>query len=66
MDAFFHSGTLVFGGGHVVLPLLLATIYHPIWASAIHQPGDFGLALVALAALIFWRLPPWLVVISCG
>jgi chromate transporter len=27
---------------------------------------DFGLALVALVALMFWKLPPWLVVLGCA
>lgn len=54
------------GVNAAVVGLLLAALYHPVWTSAIHQPGDFGLALVALVALMFWRLPPWLVVICCG
>nr|UFD95795.1 Chromate transport protein ChrA [Escherichia coli] len=33
---------------------------------AIFQPQDFGLALVALVALMFWKLPPWLVVLGSG
>jgi chromate transporter len=32
-DAFFRSGALVFGGGHVVLPLLHATVVDPGWVS---------------------------------
>lgn len=49
-----------------VVGLLLAALYHPVWTSAIHAPQDFGLALVALIALVFWKLPPWLVVIGSG
>jgi chromate transporter len=30
-DAFYRSGALVFGGGHVVLPLLHATVVEPGW-----------------------------------
>jgi chromate transporter len=30
-DAFFRSGSLVFGGGHVVLPLLQAEVVPPGW-----------------------------------
>ncbi len=30
-DAFFHSGALVFGGGHVVLPLLRTQVVDPGW-----------------------------------
>lgn len=49
-----------------VVGLLLAALYRPVWTSAIHAPQDFGLALVALVALMFWKLPPWLVVIGSG
>ncbi|EMT6236686.1 chromate efflux transporter, partial [Pseudomonas aeruginosa] len=40
-----------------VVGLLLAALYQPVWTSAIHGPKDFGLALVALVALMFWKLP---------
>ena len=49
-----------------VVGLLLAALYQPVWTSAIHRPEDFGLALVALTALLFWKLPPWLVVLGSG
>lgn len=49
-----------------VVGLLLAALYQPVWTSAIHAPQDFGLALVALIALMFWKLPPWLVVVGSG
>lgn len=47
-----------------VVGLLLAALYDPVWTSAISTAGDFALALAAFAALMFWRLPPWLVVIA--
>ena len=50
----------------VVVGLLLAALYQPVWTSAIHAPQDFGLALAALVALMFWTLPPWLVVVGSG
>lgn len=49
-----------------VVGLLLAALYQPVWTSAIHGPQDFGLALVALVALMFWKLPPWMVVLGSG
>ncbi|WP_453912157.1 chromate transporter [Vogesella fluminis] len=49
-----------------VVGLLLAALYQPVWTSAIHAPQDFGLALVALVGLVFWKLPPWLVVVGSG
>jgi len=49
-----------------VVGLLLAALYHPVWTGAILAPRDFALALLALVALVAWKLPPWLVVIGCG
>lgn len=49
-----------------VVGLLLAALYQPVWTSAIGQPTDFALALIALLALMAWKLPAWLVVIGCG
>lgn len=49
-----------------VVGLLLAALYQPVWTSAILTAQDFALALVALVALMFWKLPPWLVVIAGG
>jgi chromate transporter len=45
-----------------VVGLLLAALYDPVWRSAIKDPADFALALVAFGLLMFWRLAPWLVV----
>ncbi len=49
-----------------VVGLLLAALYHPVWTSAVLNYYDFGFALVAFIALMFWKLPPWLVVLGCG
>lgn len=54
------------GVNAAVVGLLLAALYQPVWTSAIRQPQDFGLALFALVALVFWKLPPWLVVVGSG
>ncbi|PKU26669.1 chromate efflux transporter [Telmatospirillum siberiense] len=51
------------GVNAAVVGVLLAALYSPVWTSAIFAPADFGLALVAFLLLVFWRLPPWLVVI---
>ena len=45
-----------------VVGLLLAALYDPVWESAVKSHADFALALVAFGLLMFWRLPPWLVV----
>ncbi|RTZ41086.1 chromate efflux transporter [Candidimonas sp. SYP-B2681] len=54
------------GVNAAVVGLLLAALYHPVWTSAIHQSSDFALAVVALTALVFWKLRPWLVVVGSG
>jgi chromate transporter len=46
-----------------VVGLLLAALYDPVWTSAVKSRADFGLALVAFGLLMFWRWPPWLVVL---
>ncbi|MFS0714349.1 chromate efflux transporter [Microbacterium sp. 2P01SA-2] len=43
-DAFFRSGTLVFGGGHVVLPLLESAIVAPGWVDAQAFVAGYGAA----------------------
>ncbi|AXC50480.1 chromate transporter [Paracoccus suum] len=37
IDSFYRAGALVFGGGHVVLPLLQAEVVQPGWVT----PGQF-------------------------
>lgn len=49
-----------------VVGILLAALYNPVWTSAIRQSADFALALLALIALLFWKWPPWLVVLGGG
>jgi len=61
-----HTQAALLGINASVVGLLLAALYQSVWSSAIHAPQDFGLALLALVALMFWKLPPWLVVIACG
>jgi chromate transporter len=51
------------GVNAAVVGLLLAALYHPVWTSAIRSPSDFGLGLAAFALLMFWKTPPWLVVL---
>lgn len=47
-----------------VVGILIAALYDPVWTSAIHRPADFGLGLVAFGLLVFWRVPPWIVVVG--
>lgn len=57
-DAFYRSGALVFGGGHVVLPLLQTAVVEPGWVSKDTFLAGYGLAqampgpLFSLAAFL--------------
>jgi chromate transporter len=44
LDAFYRSGALVFGGGHVVLPLLHSTVVDPGWVSDGQFLAGYGAA----------------------
>ena len=61
-----HAQAALAGVNAAVVGLLLAALYNPVWTSAIHGAADFGLALAAFVALVFWRAPPWAVVLACG
>jgi len=43
-EAFYRAGALVFGGGHVVLPLLEARVVEPGWVSADAFLAGYGAA----------------------
>lgn len=60
---FYHAGALVFGGGHVVLPLLDATVVGPGWVSADDFLAGYGAAqaipgpMFTFSAYLGARLP---------
>jgi chromate transporter len=54
------------GVNAVVVGLLLAALYDPVWTSAIFDAADFALALGAFGLLAVLRLPAWLVVLVTG
>lgn len=45
-----------------VVGILLAALYDPLWTTAILAPADFALAVILFVMLVFWKLPPWVVV----
>ena len=49
-----------------VVGLLLAALYNPVWRSAIYSTADFALGLIAFGLLLFWKFPPWMVVVVCA
>src|SRR6266850_1269177 len=59
-DAFYRSGALVFGGGHVVLPLLQAQVVMPGWVSNADFLAGYGVAqAVPGLLLVYGMLPYW-------
>ena len=56
--------TALSGINAAVVGLLLAALYQPVWTGAIFGLQDIALALLALLALMYWKLPPWLVVVA--
>ncbi|RLL44874.1 chromate efflux transporter [Oceanobacillus piezotolerans] len=47
-----------------VVGILISALYHPIWTSSIFNPADFALAAVLFSMLVYWKLPPWVVVLA--
>lgn len=65
-DAFYRSGALVFGGGHVVLPLLEQQTVAPGWVASADFLAGYGAAqavpgpLFTFAAFLGWTIGPGL------
>lgn len=57
------QGALV-GINAAVVGILLAALYNPLWTTAILAPVDFALAAILFLMLVFWKLPPWVIVIT--
>jgi len=47
-----------------VVGILISAFYHPIWTSAILTPIDFAFAAVLFSMLVYWKLPPWIIVFT--
>ena len=52
------------GVNAAVVGILISAFYHPIWTSSILSPIDFAFASILYSMLAFWKLPPWVVVIT--
>ena len=55
----------VMGVNAAVLGILISAFYTPIWTSSIREPMDFALAAILFSMLVYWKLPPWVIVV-CG
>lgn len=52
------------GVNAAVVGILIAALYHPIWTSSILSATDFAFAALLFAMLVFWKLPPWVIVLT--
>ncbi|MEZ7171930.1 chromate transporter [Sporosarcina sp. OR05] len=54
----------IMGINAAVVGILISAFYFPIWISSIAAPIDFALAAVLFTMLAYWKLPPWIVVVT--
>lgn len=52
------------GVNAAVVGILIAAFYNPIWISSILDPADFAFAAILFSMLAYWKLPPWIIVIT--
>ncbi|MNB92019.1 putative chromate transport protein [compost metagenome] len=52
------------GVNAAVVGILISAFYQPIWTSSILAPADFAFAAVLFSMLVYWKLPPWIVVLT--
>lgn len=54
----------ILGVNAAVVGILISAFYFPIWTSSILAPVDFALASILFSMLAYWKLPPWIIVVS--
>ncbi|MCM2677521.1 chromate efflux transporter [Alkalicoccobacillus plakortidis] len=59
-----HIKAALFGVNAAVVGILISAFYQPIWMSAIITPIDFSLAALLFFMLVYWKLPPWTIVVA--
>lgn len=57
------NGALM-GVNAAVVGILLSAFYDPIWTSSIMAPSDFAFAALLFSMLAYWKLPPWVIVVT--
>ncbi len=66
-DALRHNPKIkgaLMGVNAAVVGILIAAFYNPIWTSSILISQDFAFAAILFSMLVFWKLPPWIIVIT--
>ena len=59
------TARMLAGVNAVVVGLLAAALYDPVWVSAVHDAKDFAIALIGFVLLVSARWPSWAVVLWC-
>ena len=59
------TARMLAGVNAVVVGLLAAALYDPLWVSAVHDSKDFATALIAFVLLVGARWPSWAAVLWC-
>lgn len=57
------NGALM-GVNAAVVGILISAFYQPIWTSSILGPIDFAFAAILFSMLVYWKLPPWVIVLT--
>ncbi|MDN8587179.1 chromate transporter [Paenibacillus sp. 11B] len=52
------------GVNAAVVGILISAFYQPIWTSSILAPIDFAFAAILFSMLVYWKLPPWVTVVT--
>jgi chromate transporter len=52
------------GVNAAVVGILISAFYDPIWTSTIIAPIDFAFAALLFSMLAYWKLPPWVIVVT--
>ncbi|MEH7009846.1 chromate efflux transporter [Neobacillus niacini] len=52
------------GVNAAVVGILISAFYDPIWTSSIMAPIDFAFAALLFSMLAYWKLPPWVIVVT--
>lgn len=54
----------VMGVNAAVIGILISALYTPIWTSSILEPVHFALAAILFVMLVYFKLPPWVIVVT--
>lgn len=52
------------GVNAAVVGILISAFYNPIWISSVLAPRDFAVVAILFSMLVYWKLPPWMIVLT--